>query len=71
MRFAQQPERHAEGGVGGLGPGDGLEHEVDRNAAFDEADRRGRMRENAGLGRDGVPLDEVGQEMTEAAEHLG
>ena len=45
--------------VGGFGPGDRLEHQVDRRAALHQLNRRGDMGQHAGLGRDPVALDAV------------
>ena len=38
--------------VGGLAPRDRLEHEVDRRAVADQAERRRHVRQHAALGRD-------------------
>jgi len=50
--------------VGGLAPRDRLEHEVDRRALGDERERRGHVRQHAGLGRD----VELGAHLVEHAE---
>ena len=55
-RLAQQRERDAEAGVGRLGAGDRLEHQIDRRAALDRAQAGGDVRQHAGLCRDGVAL---------------
>ena len=55
LGLAQDAEIDAEAGVGGLGAGDGLEHQIDRRAAADHLDRVGDVGQHAGLGRDVVP----------------
>ena len=41
-----------ESGIGSFGSGNGLEHQVDRRALFDQLDGVGDVGEHAGLGRD-------------------
>ena len=55
-RLLEQREVDAEALVGGLGAGDRLEDEIDRRALADQIERRGDVRQHAGLRRN-VELD--------------
>jgi hypothetical protein len=55
----QQRQVDAEAGVGRLGAGDRLEHEVDRRAAFDRFDGVGHVGQHAGLGGNRVAVDDL------------
>jgi hypothetical protein len=56
LGFMQQGERDPETGIGGFGAADRLEHQIDRGAALDGAQRCGDVGEHAGLRGDGVAL---------------
>jgi hypothetical protein len=58
-RFAQQRQVDAEAGVRGLGPGNRLEHEVDRRAPLDGGEGVRDVGQHAGLGRDRMAADDV------------
>ncbi len=57
IAFLQHVQVDTEAGVGGLGSGDRLEHQVQRHATVDGLDRRGDVGQHAGLGRDVIALD--------------
>ncbi len=65
----QHGEVDAEGGVGVLRAGDGLENEVHRRAALDQLDRGGDVGEHAALGRDVETGDELVEQLQQVAEH--
>jgi hypothetical protein len=58
-RLGQQVEGDAEAAVGRLGAGDRLEHQVDRRPGLQRPQRRGDVRQHAGLGRDAVAADHL------------
>ena len=58
MALPQHLQADAEAGVGRLGAGDGLEHQVHRRAALDGGDGAGDVGQHAGLGGNPVALDD-------------
>ena len=58
-RFAQQRQIDAKAAVGGLGPRDRLEHQIDRRALPDQSERGGDMGEHAALRRYLQPRDDA------------
>ena len=50
--LTQDVQVDAEAGIRRFGPGDRLEHQIDRSATADDLQRVGDMRQYAGLGRD-------------------
>nr|GEU28151.1 hypothetical protein [Tanacetum cinerariifolium] len=61
LRFGQQRQVDAEAGVGGLGAGNRLEHQVHRRAALDGGQRVGDVGEHARLGGDFVAGNDLVQ----------
>ena len=58
VAFLQHIQVDPEAGVGRLGAGDRLEHQVQRHAAVDRFDGGGDVGQHTGLGRDLVALDD-------------
>ena len=63
VAFLQDLQADAEAGVGRLGAGNRLEHQIQRHATVDRLDRGGDVGQHTGLGGDFITLDD-------AVEHL-
>src|SRR6185503_4121341 len=70
-RFAQQRQVDPEAAVGGLGPRDRLEYQVDRKALPDQSERGGHMREDAALRRYLQPRNDAVEQPQQFANHPG
>src|SRR4029077_14621648 len=68
-RFAQQRQIDAETAVGGFGPRNRLEYEIDRNTLPDQSERGGHMRETAALRRYLQPRDDTVEQPQQFADH--
>jgi hypothetical protein len=68
VAFLQHVQVDAEAGVGRLGAGDGLEHQVQRHAAVDRFDGGGDVGQHAGLGGDVVALDDGVEHLQQGAD---
>ncbi len=71
VAFLQRCQVDAEAGVGRLGAGDGLEHQVQRRAAVDRLDGGGDMGEDATLGRNLVAADHRVEHLQQLADAGG
>ncbi|MNH22026.1 hypothetical protein D3C79_818660 [compost metagenome] len=68
VAFLQHVQVDAEPGVGRLGAGDGLEHQVQWHATVDRLDRGGDVGQHAGLGGDVVALDDGVEHFQQGAD---
>lgn len=69
--LAEEGEVDAEAGVGGLGAGDALEHQVERGALLERGELRGDVGQDAGLRGDRVGCDELVDESEELGDAGG
>ena len=66
LGLVEQLQVDAEAGVGRLGAGDRLKHQVDRRAAFDRGELRRDVGQHAGLRGNLVALDQLVQHVEQA-----
>ncbi|KAI3488917.1 hypothetical protein L1887_46947 [Cichorium endivia] len=66
--FLQHIQIDPETGVGRLGAGDGLEHQVQRHATVDGLDRGGDVGQHAGLGGNVIALDDGVEHLQQGAD---
>ena len=66
LRLVEQLQVDAEAGVGRLGAGDRLEHQIDRRASLDRGQLRRHVGQHARLRGDLVALDQLGQHVEQA-----
>src|SRR6516162_8690831 len=71
VRLAQQFEIYAEAAVGSLRPRDRLEDQIHRRALLDQTKSGRHMRENATLGRNLQPRNDVVEQAQQTADDRG